>query len=83
MSFIFEACGRMIRENMEDPKDLDLFWNQWLAKAHASAELVKQQWQQPMKPYGFWKSKGATAKLDIIRDPAVRKLRARAIDEEQ
>ena len=40
MSFILEAFGAIIRQNMEDPKERDAFWDARLRSVKASAELA-------------------------------------------
>ncbi|GBG71231.1 hypothetical protein CBR_g8533 [Chara braunii] len=54
MSFILEFAEALIRQGMEDPEERDKKFREHIYEMKDKCEKTKEQWRQPVKPFGYW-----------------------------
>mmetsp|Transcript_9425 Transcript_9425/g.28345 ORF Transcript_9425/g.28345 Transcript_9425/m.28345 type:complete len:89 (-) Transcript_9425:292-558(-) len=69
MSFIMETLRHFIASKMESPEKRDEFWHKHIRQMEVVTAKKKDDWSQPTKPYGFWKSDKQLAKFNMNKEP--------------
>ncbi|XP_019059523.1 PREDICTED: uncharacterized protein LOC109117182 [Tarenaya hassleriana] len=63
MGFIMEFAENLVLRLMEDPKERDRKAREHIYQMHDRCKKIKEMWDLPIRPYGFWTFERHNAQL--------------------
>ncbi|XP_019058340.1 PREDICTED: uncharacterized protein LOC104807564 [Tarenaya hassleriana] len=63
MGFIMEFAENLVLRMMEDPKERDRKAREHIYQMHDRCKKIKEMWELPIRPYGFWTFERHNAQL--------------------